>query len=125
MASTKKPAVSPVNDLTASDPRDPMPDPLTSLPLSSALPAAIAHEVASLGVVPHATISTGNEAGKFVSYPDSPFQLYQPYPPAGDQPRAIDLLEQGVRDGLMSQTLLGVTGSGKTFTMANIIARLG
>jgi len=92
---------------------------------SRGLPAAIAHEVANLGIVPHATISTGNEAGKFVSYPDSPFQLYQPYPPAGDQPRAIDLLEQGVRDGLMSQTLLGVTGSGKTFTMANMIARLG
>ncbi|MEI8402661.1 MAG: excinuclease ABC subunit UvrB [Alcaligenaceae bacterium] len=60
-----------------------------------------------------------------MDYPDSPFHLYQPYPPGGDQPRAIDLLEQGVRDGLMSQTLLGVTGSGKTFTMANMIARLG
>ena len=121
MASTKKPEVTPVNDLITQD----SDDPLLSLPASPALPAAIAHEVASLGVVPHATISTGNEAGKFVSYPDSPFQLYQPYPPAGDQPRAIDLLEQGMRDGLMSQTLLGVTGSGKTFTMANIIARLG
>ncbi len=64
-------------------------------------------------------------APRFVDYPDSPFHLYQPYPPAGDQPRAIDLLEQGVRDGLMTQTLLGVTGSGKTFTMANMIARLG
>ena len=72
-----------------------------------------------------ATISTGHEKPRFIDYPDSPFHLYQPYPPAGDQPRAIDLLEQGVRDGLMSQTLLGVTGSGKTFTMANMIARLG
>lgn len=61
----------------------------------------------------------------FVDYPDSPFQLFQPYPPAGDQPRAIELLEEGIRDGLMFQTLLGVTGSGKTFTMANVIARLG
>ncbi|MBB1594491.1 excinuclease ABC subunit B [Achromobacter sp. UMC46] len=62
---------------------------------------------------------------RFVEYPDSPFQLYQPYPPAGDQPAAIDGLTQGVEDGLMFQTLLGVTGSGKTFTMANVIARMG
>ncbi|GAA5235430.1 excinuclease ABC subunit UvrB [Verticiella sediminum] len=61
----------------------------------------------------------------FVRFPDSPFQLYQPYPPAGDQPKAIDSLVQGVHDGLMFQTLLGVTGSGKTYTMANAIARLG
>lgn len=61
----------------------------------------------------------------FIEYPDSPFQLYQPYPPAGDQPAAIDALEQGIGDGLMCQTLLGVTGSGKTFTMANLIARTG
>jgi len=61
----------------------------------------------------------------FVEYPDSPFQLYQPYPPAGDQPAAIDGLTQGVEDGLMFQTLLGVTGSGKTYTMANVIARMG
>ena len=65
------------------------------------------------------------EEGVFVSYPDSPFQLYQPYPPAGDQPEAIRLLCEGVDDGLTYQTLLGVTGSGKTFTMANVIARLG
>ena len=63
--------------------------------------------------------------GQFVSFPDSPFQLFQPYPPAGDQPRAIDQLVEGVRGGLSWQTLLGVTGSGKTFTMANTIARLG
>lgn len=61
----------------------------------------------------------------FVQYPNSPFQLYQPYPPAGDQPAAIDALTEGVEDGLMFQTLLGVTGSGKTFTMANVIARTG
>ncbi|MFP5398701.1 MAG: excinuclease ABC subunit UvrB [Gammaproteobacteria bacterium] len=64
-------------------------------------------------------------AGEFVSFPDSPFQLYKPYPPAGDQPAAIAQLVDGVRDGLSYQTLLGVTGSGKTFTMANVIARLG
>ena len=65
------------------------------------------------------------ETGTFVSYPNSPFELYQPYPPAGDQPQAIDKLVEGVNDGEVFQTLLGVTGSGKTFTMANVIARLG
>jgi excinuclease ABC subunit B len=64
-------------------------------------------------------------SGTFVSFPDSPFELYQPYPPAGDQPEAIDKLVEGVNDGEVFQTLLGVTGSGKTFTMANVIARLG
>ena len=63
--------------------------------------------------------------GTFVRYPDSPYELYQPYPPAGDQPEAIDQLVEGVIDGEVFQTLLGVTGSGKTFTMANVIARLG
>lgn len=62
---------------------------------------------------------------KFVTFPGSPFQLYQPYPPAGDQPEAIRQLVEGVEDGLSFQTLLGVTGSGKTFTMANVIARMG
>jgi excinuclease ABC subunit B len=61
----------------------------------------------------------------FVEFPGSPFQLYQPYPPAGDQPAAIDALVEGINDGLMFQTMLGVTGSGKTYTMANIIARTG
>ena len=63
--------------------------------------------------------------GEFISYPDSPFQLFQPYPPAGDQPTAIAQLVEGIDDGLSFQTLLGVTGSGKTFTMANVIAQLG
>lgn len=61
----------------------------------------------------------------FISYPDSPFELYQPYPPAGDQPTAIEKLVEGVNDGEVFQTLLGVTGSGKTFTMANVIAQTG
>ena len=63
--------------------------------------------------------------GEFVSFPGSPFELFQPYPPAGDQPAAIAGLVEGVQDGEVFQTLLGVTGSGKTFTMANVIARLG
>jgi excinuclease ABC subunit B len=63
--------------------------------------------------------------GQFVSFPGSPFELFQPYPPAGDQPTAIAQLCEGVEDGLSYQTLLGVTGSGKTFTMANVIAREG
>ena len=58
-------------------------------------------------------------------FPNSPFRLYQPFPPAGDQSEAIDKLVEGIGDGLMYQTLLGVTGSGKTYTMANAIARLG
>ena len=63
--------------------------------------------------------------GEFVRFPDSPFELFQPYPPAGDQPEAIAKLVEGLRDGEAFQTLLGVTGSGKTFTMANVIARMG
>jgi excinuclease ABC subunit B len=63
--------------------------------------------------------------GEFVRFPDSPFELFMPYPPAGDQPQAIAKLVEGVGDGEAFQTLLGVTGSGKTFTMANVIARLG
>ena len=70
-------------------------------------------------------VQAPSQEGRFVSFPDSPFQLYQPYPPAGDQPSAIAQLVEGVQDGEAFQTLLGVTGSGKTFTMANVIARLG
>ncbi|MCX7896476.1 MAG: excinuclease ABC subunit UvrB [Rhodocyclaceae bacterium] len=64
-------------------------------------------------------------SAKFLEFPGSPFRLHQPYPPAGDQPEAIERLVEGIRNGLMFQTLLGVTGSGKTFTMANVIAQLG
>ncbi|NBP88157.1 MAG: excinuclease ABC subunit UvrB [Planctomycetia bacterium] len=53
------------------------------------------------------------------------FELVSPYPPAGDQPAAIDALTQGIEEGNASQVLMGVTGSGKTFTMANVIARIG
>jgi excinuclease ABC subunit B len=64
-------------------------------------------------------------AGELVSFPGSPFQLFQPFAPAGDQPAAIASLIEGIEQGLSYQTLLGVTGSGKTFTMANVIARTG
>ena len=60
-----------------------------------------------------------------VTFPDSKYKLFQPFPPAGDQPAAIERLTDGVNEGLKFQTLLGVTGSGKTYTMANVIARTG
>jgi excinuclease ABC subunit B len=73
-----------------------------------------------------AELSVANTpAPTVITFPDSPFKLHQPFPPAGDQPTAIDGLLEGIDDGLMYQTLLGVTGSGKTYTMANVIARAG
>ncbi|GHU44864.1 UvrABC system protein B [Betaproteobacteria bacterium] len=63
--------------------------------------------------------------GEVVTFSGSPFRLHQPFTPAGDQPEAIRKLVAGLEDGLSFQTLLGVTGSGKTFTMANVIARTG
>ena len=74
---------------------------------------------------PEKAAKAARDDGGFVSFGDSPFQLFQPFEPAGDQPEAIDALVEGIEDGLSYQTLLGVTGSGKTFTMANVIARLG
>jgi excinuclease ABC subunit B len=59
------------------------------------------------------------------TFPGSPYRLYQTFEPAGDQPEAIDKLVAGLHEGLAYQTLLGVTGSGKTYTMAHVIARLG
>ncbi|WP_460844033.1 excinuclease ABC subunit UvrB [Noviherbaspirillum agri] len=70
-------------------------------------------------------VSSTIDESKIVTFPNSPYRLYQPFPPAGDQPVAISQLVEGVEDGLSYQTLLGVTGSGKTYTMANAIARLG
>jgi excinuclease ABC subunit B len=81
--------------------------------------------MADLSEVRSAEAPVEAPVGEFVSFPDSPFQLFMPYPPAGDQPAAIAKLAEGIEDGLSYQTLLGVTGSGKTFTMANVIARLG
>jgi excinuclease ABC subunit B len=60
-----------------------------------------------------------------VTFPNSPYELHQPVEPSGDQPEAIEKLTEGLEDGLSFQTLLGVTGSGKTYTMANVIARSG
>ena len=70
-------------------------------------------------------LQSSDSSENVIQFPGSPFLLHQPFPPAGDQPEAIAQLVEGVEDGLIYQTLLGVTGSGKTYTMANTIARLG
>ena len=62
---------------------------------------------------------------EIVTFPNSPYRLHQTFAPAGDQPEAINKLTEGLRDGLSFQTLLGVTGSGKTYTMAHVIGRMG
>ena len=86
--------------------------------------AATAHSEVT-GATGGTEVGLAGSSGTFVTFPGSPFELFQPYPPAGDQPAAIQSLVEGVQDGEMFQTLLGVTGSGKTYTMANVIARLG
>ncbi|CAN5737352.1 excinuclease ABC subunit UvrB [soil metagenome] len=92
----------------------------------TAITQATTDTVADTVADPHKLAAIGPaKPGEFITFPGSPFELYQPYPPAGDQPKAIDGLVDGVNDGEVFQTLLGVTGSGKTFTMANVIARLG
>ena len=73
--------------------------------------------------MPNSLLSPKNTP--FVTFDGSPFRLHQPFLPAGDQPAAIAQLIEGLADGLSFQTLLGVTGSGKTYTMANVIARSG
>jgi len=90
-------------------------------------PLAVDLALAQAQVKDQVTAASGvaSATGTFVLYPGSPFELFQPYPPAGDQPAAIDALVEGIHDGEVFQTLLGVTGSGKTFTMANVIARMG
>ena len=70
-------------------------------------------------------MSESNTSTPVVCFEGSPYRLHQPFPPAGDQPEAIRQLVEGLDDGLSFQTLLGVTGSGKTYTMANVIARTG
>ncbi len=70
-------------------------------------------------------MSEMNTSTPVVCFDGSPYRLHQPFPPAGDQPEAIRQLVEGIDDGLSFQTLLGVTGSGKTYTMANVIARTG
>jgi excinuclease ABC subunit B len=86
---------------------------------------AVNAEVALEVVADSVGVVNANGVGQFVRFPDSPFELFQPYLPAGDQPQAIEKLVEGINDGEVFQTLLGVTGSGKTFTMANVIARMG
>ncbi|VVG70263.1 UvrABC system protein B [Pandoraea apista] len=88
---------------------------------------ALECQITSLALAPAMTPAAEHvlDESKFLTFPDSPYQLYCPFPAAGDQPAAIAQLTEGVEDGLAFQTLLGVTGSGKTFTMANVIARLG
>ncbi|MBP9219224.1 MAG: excinuclease ABC subunit UvrB [Sterolibacterium sp.] len=70
-------------------------------------------------------MSTAAATPAIQTFPGSPYRLHLPFQPAGDQPAAIRQLVEGLEDGLLYQTLLGVTGSGKTFTMANVIARTG
>ena len=60
-----------------------------------------------------------------LTFPNSPYTLHQPFKPAGDQPQAINKLVSGINQNEKFQTLLGVTGSGKTFTIANVIAETG
>lgn len=55
---------------------------------------------------------------------DRPFKVHSQYQPTGDQPQAIEKIAEGFQKGLKFQTLLGVTGSGKTFTMANVIEKI-
>ena len=74
---------------------------------------------------PSLPVTAASATGEGLRFPGSPFELHQPFEPAGDQPAAIELLVQGVQNGELYQTLLGVTGSGKTYTMAHVIARLG
>ncbi|MDB5814570.1 MAG: excinuclease subunit [Rhodocyclales bacterium] len=80
---------------------------------------------AKLDTTQHFSMSEESPSPTIVTFDDSPFRLHQPFQPAGDQPTAIVKLVEGIEDGLMYQTLLGVTGSGKTYTMANVIARMG
>lgn len=62
---------------------------------------------------------------QILTFAHSPFELHAEFAPSGDQPEAIEKLTEGIEAGYSAQTLLGVTGSGKTYTMANIIARVG
>ena len=71
------------------------------------------------------TIFSEKDKRKVTTFPNSPFKLVQPFAPSGDQPVAIEKLVEGVHSGLAFQTLLGVTGSGKTYTKAHVIAELG
>jgi excinuclease ABC subunit B len=94
-------------------------------PSARPLAAGAVGDGAGVPAIPARQDDAASGGGEFVHFPGSPFELFLPYPPAGDQPVAIKQMVEGVNDGEVFQTLLGVTGSGKTFTMANVIARLG
>jgi excinuclease ABC subunit B len=91
----------------------------------NSLPAHSTRQTAAAAASDPQAAAAPAAAGRFVRFDGSPFELYQPYEPSGDQPEAIRQLVEGVQAGEVYQTLLGVTGSGKTYTMANVIARLG
>jgi excinuclease ABC subunit B len=95
--------------------------PRSTTPASTAVAGSDAANDATSSGTPH----EGGDNIRVLSFPGSPYLLHAPYDPAGDQPAAIEGLVEGLADGLSFQTLLGVTGSGKTFTMANVIARTG
>ena len=97
------------------------------MPMSDSIPTAHDMRPSLPGRLPVSAPAVPPElpAGTFARFEGSPFELFMPYPPAGDQPTAIEKLVEGLNDGELFQTLLGVTGSGKTFTMANVIARMG
>jgi excinuclease ABC subunit B len=87
--------------------------------------AVTQHEASAAMAKPAVRVVATPGTPQVVTFDNSPFRLHQTYEPAGDQPEAIAKLTEGVRDGLSFQTLLGVTGSGKTYTVANVIARIG
>jgi excinuclease ABC subunit B len=70
------------------------------------------------------TEAAAGPVSRIITFPGSLYRLHQTFEPAGDQPEAIAALTEGIQNGLSYQTLLGVTGSGKTYTMANVIARM-
>jgi excinuclease ABC subunit B len=95
------------------------------LECSPILTARIASFMRIVHMADTAVVEAVPTPAKVIEFEGSPFKLHQPFDPAGDQPAAIDKLVEGIEDGLSFQTLLGVTGSGKTYTMANVIARMG
>ena len=92
---------------------------------NDAIQAGVGVQASSGHVDSQSAADAQHASGEFVRFEGSPFKLFQPFAPAGDQPAAIDKLVDGIKNGEMFQTLLGVTGSGKTYTMAHTIARLG
>src|SRR5688572_21210488 len=88
-------------------------------------PGGIGGAKPHFNLVKSSVVLAKSDLMEIVTHPGSPFKLHQLFSPAGDQPQAIAKLVEGLNDGLSYQTLLGVTGSGKTYTMANVIAQTG